>query len=165
MVGVRPVPSARVKPKFNMLLQDKIERKWDIVENDLNVNELDRFSFGAFIRKKREAEKLTLRTVAEELQISAAHLGDIERGDRRAPNKEEFLSKLFQILNVTPIEERNLRTMLLISRRDGVDEYLSKTPLAKVALRLADETGASDEVWKEFMNRLYEMNEEKLSEG
>ena len=72
---------------------------------------------------------------------------------------------MFQILNVTPIEERNLRTMLLISRRDGVDEYLSKTPLAKVALRLADETGASDEVWKEFMNRLYELNEEKLSEG
>jgi transcriptional regulator with XRE-family HTH domain len=137
---------------------------WDILENTLNLELLTQFSFGAFIRKKREEKNMTVKDLAKEMNVSNVYISDIERGNRMAPNKEDFLVKLFRTLNVTPEEEKNLRTMILISRNEGIDEYLSKTPVAKVALRMADEANAPDTVWLEFMNRLRELNADKDSE-
>jgi Ribonuclease G/E len=42
---------------------------------------------GAWIRKTREIKKISLRTMAKSLGISAAYLSDVELG-RRAGNKE-----------------------------------------------------------------------------
>lgn len=128
-----------------------------------NLYGWDKSSFGVAIKKKREEMQLSIRALADQLGISAVFMSDIERGNRFAPSKEEFLEKLFRILNVTPEEERDLRTMILINRKDGVDDYLAKTPAAKIALRMADETGAPDTVWLEFMDRLRELNSTKES--
>lgn len=134
------------------------------MEKENNLYGWNKSSFGAAIKSKREERKLSLRSLADQLGISAVFMGDIERGNRFAPNKESFLTKLFCILNVTPEEERELRTMILINRKDGVDDYLAKTPAAKIALRMADETGAPDTVWFEFMDRLRELNSTQESE-
>ena len=72
-----------------------------------------------------------------------------------------FLTKLFRNLNITPSEEEDLRIMIKINRKDGIDDYLIKQPLAKVALRLAENADVSDDEWKEFIFRLQQLNKDK----
>ena len=51
--------------------------------------------------------------------------------------------------------------MIKINRKDGIDDYLIKQPLAKVALRLAENADVSDDEWKEFIFRLQQLNKDK----
>lgn len=128
---------------------------------ELNMEELNHLSFGAFIKQRREELGISLRSLAKDLDVSSVYVFDIECGNKYAPNNEEFLTKLFRKLNITPSEEEDLRIMIRINRKDGIDDYLMKQPLAKVALRMAEDANVSDDEWKEFISRLKQLNKEK----
>ena len=128
---------------------------------ELNMEALNHLSFGAFIKQRREDLGISLRTLAKDLDVSSVYIFDIETGNKYAPSNEEFLTKLFRNLNITPSEEEDLRIMIKINRKDGIDDYLIKQPLAKVALRLAENADVSDDEWKEFIFRLQQLNREK----
>ena len=93
--------------------------------------------------------------------MCSVYIFDIETGNKYAPSNEEFLTKLFRNLNITPSEEEDLWIMIKINRKDGIDDYLIKQPLAKVALRLAENADVSDDEWKEFIFRLQQLNKDK----
>ena len=128
---------------------------------ELNMEELNHLSFGAFIKQRREELGISLRSLAKDLDVSSVYIFDIESGNKYAPSNEEFLTKLFRKLNITPSEEEDLRIMIRINRKDGIDDYLMKQPLAKVALRMAEDANVSDDEWKEFISRLKQLNKEK----
>ena len=107
---------------------------------------------------------ISLRTLANELKVSAVYIFDIESGNKYAPSNEAFLAKLFQKLNIMPDEEKKLRMMIKINRKDGIDDYLIKQPLAKVALRMAEDADASDDAWKEFISRLKQLNRDNVQQ-
>ena len=47
--------------------------------------EIDRFSFGKFVRQRREELGMSVRTLASELELTPAYISDIEKGNRSAP--------------------------------------------------------------------------------
>ncbi len=55
-------------------------------------------TFGAYIRKAREAKKLPLRKVAAHLDIDTSTLSKVERGERQASN--DYLKPLSEILQL-----------------------------------------------------------------
>ncbi len=58
--------------------------------------DVDKNTFGAFVRECREEKGYSVRSFAKLLGCSAAYLSDIEKGNRYAPKK--YLDKIFEVL-------------------------------------------------------------------
>lgn len=75
-------------------------------------------NFGEFISKKRIEKKITIRKMAEMLNVSAPFLTDVEK-DRRNPFDMENLTQLASILNLSK-EENALMLDLAGKKRNAV---------------------------------------------
>lgn len=112
--------------------------------------------FGEFIANKRKAKKITLRKMAELLDISPAYLSDIEKS-RRNPPDINMLKKISDILNLT---EEDRYKMFDLSGKDrneispDLPEYIMDKPVVRAALRKASRKGATDKEWEEFIEKL-----------
>lgn len=71
-------------------------------------------NFGKFISQKRVEKKITLRKMAEMLNVSAPFLTDVEK-DRRNPFDMDKLVRLAQILELN--EEDNALMLNLAGKR------------------------------------------------
>lgn len=71
-------------------------------------------NFGKFISQKRVEKKITLRKMAEMLNVSAPFLTDVEK-DRRNPFDMDKLVRLAQILELN--EEDNALMLNLAEKR------------------------------------------------
>ena len=124
-----------------MLLKDVVMSK-----------EVDEYSFGLYVRKKREEMNESVRSFAKKLGCSAAYLSDIEKGNRYAP--KNYLDKLFELLKL-PEEEREDFENLAAATRGfiyaDINSYFGQVPLASVALRLAIKNNANSEFWEAFI--------------
>ncbi len=69
--------------------------------------------FGKRVRAARKAAKLTLEKAAEQVDIHANHLAQIERGTKRP--SFELIFALADVLNVSPVT-------LFLFERDEADE-------------------------------------------
>ncbi len=60
---------------------------------------MDTYTFGEYINSKRKEQKLTLRKLAEKLDISPTYLSDVENDRRKSfpPDKLLLLSKILNI--------------------------------------------------------------------
>lgn len=113
--------------------------------------------FGKYIEKKRKEKNMTLRGLAAELEIAPAYMSDIEKGHRYPPDKDK-LEKLAQILSL-PDQERDEMFDMAAREKDNtvspdLPEYIMGTDKARVALRLARDTGASDATWQKVIDML-----------
>ncbi len=113
--------------------------------------------FGKFIEKKSKAKNMTLRGLAAELQIAPAYMSDIEKGHRYPPDKEK-LDALVKILGLSD-EEKDVMFDIAAGEKDNtvspdLPEYIMGNDKARVALRLARDTGASDETWQKVIDML-----------
>lgn len=86
-------------------------------------------TFGKKIRQLRESRHLLLRQVAAELEMDAALLSKIERGDRRL--KRAQVVRLASLYN---IPEKDLLVPWLA---DQVNTLLANEPLASEALAIS----------------------------
>lgn len=117
---------------------------------------MDSMRFGEFITTKRKAKKITLRRMAEMLDISPAYLSDIEKS-RRNPPDINILKKIAKILNLT---EEDIYTMFDLAGKDrnevspDLPEYIMDKPVVRAALRKANRQGATDKDWEEFIKKL-----------
>ncbi len=75
-------------------------------------------NFGEFLQKKREAKQITLRKMAEMLDITAPYLSDIEK-DRRNPPDMDKLDQISTILLLSD-EDRTLMFDLAGKKRNSV---------------------------------------------
>ena len=116
-------------------------------------------TFGSYIRALRETNNISLRTLAETLQISAAYLSEIERGTRCAPGIATGL--LEKIMEELRIEEDAGDTQYhrycdLAGESRGysyeeINRYLAIQPVLRQAIRLAEQAGKDDAFWRDVI--------------
>ncbi len=115
-------------------------------------------NFGEFISQKRVEKKITLRKMAEMLEVSAPFLTDVEK-DRRNPFNMDKLTKLAQILGLSK-EENALMLDLAGEKRNAVapdlPEYIIGRNYVSAALRTARDLDAGEEEWNQFVKELKE---------
>lgn len=120
-----------------------------------NVN-----TFGAFIRSKRTEKEITLRKLAELLDLSPVHMSNMEN-DRRPAPKDDVLKRMIDVLLLDK-QEQILMYELAAKSKDiatvlsDLPEYITSNELARVALRTAKEVDATDKEWQEFIKKLKE---------
>lgn len=131
----------------------------------MEVKTLNPNKFGEFIVEKRKAKSLSLRKMADIIELSPAYWSDIEKGRRNPPN----INKLEEIAKLLGLSHEELDTMIDLASEDrgeipmDLPDYIKDSGLAKTALRKArkkDEIDGKSDVtekaWKEFIKALDE---------
>ena len=113
--------------------------------------------FGKFIEKKRKGKNITLRGLASMLSIAPAYMSDIEKGHRYPPDKEK-LDAMAEILELSEEEKNNMYDLAAGEKENTVSpdlpEYIMGTEKARVALRIARDTDATDATWQKVIDML-----------
>lgn len=121
----------------------------------LTNTEIDRFSFGKFVRQRREELGKSVRTLAGELELTPAYISDIEKGNRSAPkSKFDELRELLLIPEEESTDFADLASATRGNQYEDINPYLGKQPLARVALRKARDFNISDEQWMRFIEQI-----------
>ncbi len=123
--------------------------------NEISIREIDEHTFGRIIRERREVLGMTVREMAGKVGMTAMYLSDIERGNRYAPRGEK-LENLFATLQLSENDRKIFKITAAATRGlyQDINAYLVKQPLARVALRLAEDADLSDEHWQNFIDML-----------
>ncbi len=118
-------------------------------------------NFGDFIAKKREEKEITLRKMADLLDISAPYLSDVEK-DRRNPFDMDRLEQLSNILLLSE-EEKEIMLNLAGDKRESVapdlPEYIRGRDYVSAALRIARDLDAGEDEWQKFIADLKKRKE------
>ena len=114
-------------------------------------------TFGAFVRKKRMAQGISLRGLATRLGLSPVYMSNIETDRRPAPTREH----LNQLAEELHLNKSDTERMLDLAARPqcqrvsaDLPEYIMERDIVRAALRTAKEVDATDEEWQEFIDRL-----------
>lgn len=121
--------------------------------------------FGEFVSERRKEKKISLRRMAELLDLSPAYWSDIEKGRRNPPN----INKLQEIAKLLGLSHDELDEMIDMASEDrdeipmDLPDYIKESNLARTALRKArkmDEvegkSGVTEKAWKDFIKALEE---------
>lgn len=119
----------------------------------MNNHEL---TFGDFISQKRKDLRITLKDMADRLNISSPYLSDVEKGKRDSFDLER-LNQIAKILNLDE-EESSLMMDLAGKQRNTLApdllEYILKTKGVSVALRKARDLDVKEEEWIKFIEEI-----------
>lgn len=138
--------------------------------NSIKPEEYTDKTFGQCIRKRREELGLSVRALAEKIDMSPVYLSDIERGNRNAPTganvKKDYMKRLIDILQIGEDEIGLFYDMAEATKGHYVDiaSYLDRNVNARLALRLANEGDIPEEEWIKFIARINELNSAKRAE-
>ena len=109
--------------------------------------------FGEYVKERRESLKMTMRDFAEKVQISPAYLCDIEKGNRKPP--EKYLEKFAEILQITDTGELNSFYDSAGVSKNGqhsdINTYIDGLPSARMALRTARDKHYTAEDWSKLI--------------
>lgn len=119
--------------------------------------------FGEFIAERRKNEKISLRTMAELLELSPSYWSDIEKGRRNPPS----IDKLIELSKILKLSSKEFDKMVDMASEDrdeipmDLPDYIKDSDLVKVALRKArkmDEVkgknNVTEKAWREFIKTL-----------
>lgn len=127
----------------------------------------EEMTFGSFVRAKRlELEPyVSLRKMAELLNISPVYMSNIETGRNAAP-KEDILEQLAQLLKLDKPEQELMYELAAKSKNftavpGDLPEYISSNEYARIALRVAKDVDATDKEWQEFIEKLKKRSKEE----
>ena len=122
----------------------------------------DELTFGAFIRQKRINldPYISLRKMAELLNLSPVYTSNIETGRESAPT-DGVLKNLVQLLKLDKQEQELMYDLAAKSKShttipSDLPEYITANEYAKIALRVAKDVDATDDEWIEFIKKLKE---------
>jgi len=117
----------------------------------------DHQRFGALLKDRRNVKEISIRPLAEKLNISPGHYCDIESG-RRSPPDRDFLDALVTHLHLHYEDKQTLYDLWGKARSASppdLTDYINESAAARIALRLAKEK-ATDADWKRFVQQLEE---------
>jgi len=113
--------------------------------------------FGKFIEQKRKEKNMSLRGFAAKMEIAPAYMSDIEKGHRYPPDKDK-LEQMADILELSAAEKDDMFDLAAGEKDNAVSpdlpEYIMGTQKARVALRMARDTGATDATWQKVIDLL-----------
>ena len=105
-------------------------------------------NFAEFLKEKRTQKGLTLRKMAELIDIAPAYLSDIEKRKRNAPS-QDVLER---------IEEKNEMYDLAAMDKDtiapDITEYVSTNNTIRVALRKAKDLDLGEKEWMKIIEEM-----------
>ena len=113
-------------------------------------------SFGRFIAKKREENRITLREMARLLKITPPYLSDIEKGRRNPPEREK-LDQIAKILFLSTDERRYMYDLAGKQRNtvsSDLPDYIMEKDYVRLALRTAMDLDAGEDEWLKFVEDL-----------
>lgn len=124
-------------------------------------------TFGEFIKGKRQNKGISLRRLAEQLNISPVYLCNMEK-DRNPAPKDDILSRMAQMLVLNDEDTRLLYDLAAKSKSNptvskDLPEYIMGRDIVRVALRTAKDVDATDEEWQAFIEML-EARRRKIQE-
>jgi len=118
--------------------------------------------FGRFIETKRKEKEITLRGFAEMIGIVPAYMSDLEKG-RRYPPDVDKLTLMAQHLGLSTVETQKMFDLAgKVKEKNSISpdlpEYImdENNSNVRLALRLARDTNAGNEVWQEVIKILEE---------
>ena len=92
---------------------------------------------------------MSMRDVAVKVQISPAYLCDIEKGNRKPP--EKYLEKFAEVLQIADADELNAFYDSAGVSRNGqhtdINSYIEGVPFARMALRTAKDNHYTNDDW------------------
>jgi len=108
---------------------------------------------------------ISLRKMAELLNLSPVYMSNIEKGRDAAP-KQEILENLARILKLDKQEQERMYDLAADSKNytaipGDLPEYITAHEYAKIALRVAKDVDATDEEWIEFIEKLKKRSEQQ----
>ncbi len=113
--------------------------------------------FGEFVKAKRMEKGISLRKLAEELDIVPAYMSDIEKGRRYPPDKEKIY-KIAEVLTLDQEETNTLFDLAAYSRANGVSpdlsDYVMGVDNLRIALRKARDINAGEDDWQRIIDML-----------
>lgn len=113
--------------------------------------------FGEFVKAKRTEKGISLRKLAEELEIVPAYMSDIEKGRRYPPDKEKIY-KIAEVLTLDQEETDTLFDLAAYSRANGVSpdlsDYVMGVDNLRTALRKARDINAGEDDWQRIIDML-----------
>lgn len=113
-------------------------------------------NFAEFLKEKRTQKGLTLRKMAELIDIAPAYLSDIEKRKRNAPS-QDVLERLVEILELSD-EEKNEMYDLAAMDKDtiapDITEYVSTNNTIRVALRKAKDLDLGEKEWMKIIEEM-----------
>lgn len=113
-------------------------------------------NFGTMLKRMRMDHGLSMTKAAAKAGISAAYLGDIERGRKAAPARDKLM-QIVKALQLTKEEEAELCDAAGKDQNTiayDLPEYIMDRDYVTVALRTAKDMDAGEEVWKKFVDEL-----------
>jgi len=117
-------------------------------------------TFGEYVRQKRLERKITLRTFAKQVGISATFISGMENNEKSAPS-DEVLKNIAEILHLDKEETDKLYDLAVQTKASkplplDIAETVRENAVVRIALRVAKDLDATDEEWEDFMRRLKE---------
>lgn len=119
----------------------------------MNMNDQN---FGEFLQTKREQQRITLRQLAEKLDLSAPFLSDVEKGRRNSLDMDRLIM-LRQILNLSDEEYETMLNLAGKQRKTvapDLPEYIMERDYVSAALRTARDLDAGEAEWQRFVEEL-----------
>ena len=133
--------------------------------------EITKYSFGKFVRERREKNGISLRQMAVIMQISAPYLSNVENGLEPAPlkivNGKDRMRDFIRILKIKDDEISLFYELAYATRKSlpDIDDYLLDNYNARKTLLLAKESGLPNEEWDKIIDLITSFkknsNEEK----
>lgn len=125
-------------------------------------------TFGSFVRQRRQAIGLSLRSLAAQAGLSPVYMSNIET-DRKAAPAQEILERLAIELRLGKEEREMFLDLAARSRKQRVSadlpDYIMEKDIVRAALRTAREVDATDEEWQEFIDRITRRCKETTEES
>ena len=113
-------------------------------------------NFGEFLQTKREQQKITLRQLAEKLDLSAPFLSDVEKGRRNSLDMDRLVM-LRKILNLSDEEYETMLNLAGKQRKTvapDLPEYIMERDYVSAALRTARDLDAGEAECQRFVEEL-----------
>ena len=113
-------------------------------------------NFGEFLQTKREQQNITLRQLAEKLDLSAPFLSDVEKGRRNSLDMDRLVM-LRKILNLSDEEYETMLNLAGKQRKTvapDLPEYIMERDYVSAALRTARDLDAGEAEWQRFVEEL-----------
>lgn len=98
----------------------------------------NKYTFGRFLRLRREELGISLRSMSKKVEMTPSYLSDIENGARYAPIKD--INKFKQEFRIQPDEEEMFEELAYLTKDDCepvIIRYLLENPEARKALKIA----------------------------
>lgn len=118
---------------------------------------MDKLTFGSFLRQKRMEREMSLRTLAQRLELSHVYMSNIENNLKPASSQAK-LDKIASIFMLDKADTELLWDLAAKSKKRQVSvdlpDYIMDRDIVRVALRTARECEATDEDWQEFIDKL-----------